>query len=69
MTLACTIKLLFTAYLMILAKAKAKAKAKLASVRIVNYDKIRCKLKLTFMIVNYNREAQSTGLIVIKLLS
>jgi hypothetical protein len=47
----------------------AKAKANLASARIVNYDKIRCKLKHTFMIVNYNREAQATGLIVIKLLS
>jgi hypothetical protein len=65
MTVACTIKLLFRAYLMILAKAKAN----LASARIVNYDKIRCKLKHTFMIVNYNREAQATGLIVIKLLS
>jgi hypothetical protein len=54
MTGACTIKLLFAAYLKILDKAEAN----LALARIVNYVcKIGCKLKRTFTIVNYGREA------------
>jgi hypothetical protein len=51
MTVPCTIKLLLTAYLTILAKAN------LALARIVNYDrKVKHKLNRTFMIINYDRE-------------
>jgi hypothetical protein len=47
--LACTIKLLFTAYLTLLDEAKANANIALAG--IVNYVRmVRLKLKRTFMI-------------------
>jgi hypothetical protein len=49
MTVACAITLQFLAYLII--------KVELALARIVNYDcKVCCKLKHSFMIVNYDRE-------------
>jgi hypothetical protein len=51
MSVACTIKLLLTEYLTILAKAN------LALARIVNYDhKVKHKLNHTFMIINYDRQ-------------
>ncbi len=51
MTVTCTIKLLFTAYLTI------QAKAKLAIARIVNYNhKVCTKLKRKFMVLNYDRD-------------
>jgi hypothetical protein len=51
MTVVCTIKRLFTAYLTNLGESQAN----LALTKIINCDlKVSCKLKLTFKIVNYN---------------
>jgi hypothetical protein len=64
MTVACTIKLQFAAYLTI--QAKAEANLALAFDRIVNYKR---NLKLTFMVVNYDGETfivQALGIDVTK---
>ncbi len=51
MTIVCTIKQLFTAYLTNLAKSHAN----LALPKIINYDlRVSRKRKLTFKIVKYN---------------